>query len=579
MNQAPRTLACNEWRLSGGPDYKSVLAWRQNTIIQLRNNIALLPGLEAYYSERPWEFINHWVMTYDPRRPSSPYVPMIMFERQEEFVRFLYRGLKASGDRYVAELVDKSRDMGITWLCCGFSVWMWRFVKGSAVGWGSRKAELVDKIGDPDSIFEKIRILLRWMPRELLPIGFDVNDMRCVSHMRILNPNGASITGEAGDNIGRGGRKTAYFVDEFAHIERPELVEAALESNTNFRIDISTTAGLATVYQKKRDAGKAWSLGADLVNDRTNVFIFDWSDHPMKDRSWYEQKKAKAKNEGLLHLFAQEVDRDPAAAVFGTIIKGEWVRSAVGAREALGLKPGGICGAGLDVADEGDDLNAIIVREGIEAFDAQEWGERDVGVTTRRTIGEVEGHGAIEVQYDCIGVGAAVKAEANRLEDLRLMPKGVRFIAWSAAQSPLEPEGRVNEDDDDSPLNEDFFANLKAQAWWKIARRFETTHRARTEEGFTWNEEDIISLNPQMPMLQELMRQLSQPVMKKSAATLKMVVDKKPEGLRSPNLADAFIMAFWPVDIVRPMVINSDVMRNVRRRAVLRKQMTAMGYG
>ena len=84
---------------------------------------------------------------------------------------------------------------------------------GVAVGWGSRKKELVDKIGDPSSIFEKIRIILRSLPVEFLPAGFDFDEN--VKLMSIVNPEtGATITGECGDNIGRGGRTLAYFEDE-----------------------------------------------------------------------------------------------------------------------------------------------------------------------------------------------------------------------------------------------------------------------------------------------------------------------------------------------------------------------------
>jgi phage terminase large subunit len=28
---------------------------------------------------------------------------------------------------------------------------------------------------------------------------------------------------------------------------------------------------------------------------------------------------------------------------------------------------------------------------------------------------------------------------------------------------------------------------------------------------------------------------------------MKLVIDKKPEGTRSPNLADAVVMCYWPV--------------------------------
>jgi hypothetical protein len=29
---------------------------------------------------------------------------------------------------------------------------------------------------------------------------------------------------------------------------------------------------------------------------------------------------------------------------------------------------------------------------------------------------------------------------------------------------------------------------------------------------------------------------------------MQLIVDKQPEGTRSPNLADAVVMAYWPVD-------------------------------
>ena len=61
-----------------------------------------------------------------------------------------------------------------------------------------------------------MRIIVRGLPREFWPAGFKPDDH--MSYMRIVNPQtGASITGEAGDNIGRGGRKLIYFKDESAH--------------------------------------------------------------------------------------------------------------------------------------------------------------------------------------------------------------------------------------------------------------------------------------------------------------------------------------------------------------------------
>ena len=68
-----------------------------------------------------------------------------------------------------AGLVEKSRDMGATWTTVAFSVWLWLFRPGSAIGFGSRKELLVDRLGDMDSIFEKIRYTIKMLPGFLLP--------------------------------------------------------------------------------------------------------------------------------------------------------------------------------------------------------------------------------------------------------------------------------------------------------------------------------------------------------------------------------------------------------------------------
>ena len=90
-------------------------------------------------------------------------------------------------------LVEKSRDMGATWLACAFSIWLWIFYPGASIGWGSRKEQLVDNIGDPDSIFEKMRMLIRNIPRCFLPEGF--TERSSFSFMRIINQEtGSTIT-------------------------------------------------------------------------------------------------------------------------------------------------------------------------------------------------------------------------------------------------------------------------------------------------------------------------------------------------------------------------------------------------
>lgn len=522
------------------PNYVEHAQWRTNQIALMRSDKKVREASWQYYKHHPAEFISHWCDTYDPRnagRGRLVRMPMKLFPRQIELVGFLRTCL----EQQVNGLIEKSRDMGATWTSCGFSVWLWLFYDGSSIGWGSRKAQLVDRLGDMDSIFEKIRFMISGLPPEFQPWGWSGE----MYSMKIINPeNGSSITGESGDDIGRGGRKLIYFKDESAHYEHPESIEAALGDNTRVQIDISSVHGLGNVFHRKREAGVLWVPGAKLEPSKTAVFVMDWRDHPEKDMEWYRDRESAARDNGLLHVFRQEVDRDYSAAIEGTICPAEWVRSAIDAHRVLGFSDDGAWTGALDVADEGGDRNALAQRKGVVLRYVDEWGERDTGATARRAIAAVSGSTPIQVMYDCIGVGAGVKAETNRLREEKLMPKGIEFIAWDAAAGPNDPDAYVIEDDPESPINRDFYANLKAQGWWELRRRFEKTHRAINEK-VKYPVDELISIDSSIPKLQQLVKELSQPTSRKTGR-MKLVVEKAPKGTRSPNMGDAVMMCYWP---------------------------------
>ena len=172
-------------------------------------------------------FISDWCWTYDPRlsipRPgtdpldASAFVPFDLWERQRQYIRWL--------DERTPErlelLVEKSRDVGITYLNAGWSLHKWLFRPGWKITFGANKAHLVDELKNPDSIFEKLRILLDSLPTWMLPYGFD--RAKHSNLRRLVNPrNLNTITGEGGDQMGRGGRASVYFLDEAAFVERAD---------------------------------------------------------------------------------------------------------------------------------------------------------------------------------------------------------------------------------------------------------------------------------------------------------------------------------------------------------------------
>lgn len=532
------------------PNYVDVFAYRQRQLIAMQQSSILLHGAIEYYKTNPVSFIIDWVDTFDPRvagiKNKLAHMPFVFFEKQADLITFFDQCRREDENG----LVEKCRDAGVTWLACGYSVWCWRFVDGSSIGWGSRKEQLVDKIGDMDSIFEKMRYIIRRLPSEFYPKDFNPHNDKFMSYMRIINPeNESTITGEAGDNIGRGGRKTIYFKDESAHYERPEKIEAALSDNTRCQIDISSVNGLGNVFHRKREAGIEWKKSEKLPENKTRVFVFDWSDHPEKTQEWHDTRKKKFENEGLAHIFAQEVERNYSAAISNTVIDDEWIQAAIDAHKKLELKDEDYISEnwiwGLDIADDGGDTNALAGRSGVVLRSLEEWGERDVGMTARRAIGNIKqtcNRG--ELNYDSIGVGSGVKAEINRLRDEKKLPDWLIIKPWAASASVLKPHARIIEGDKSTPKNKDFFKNLKAQAWWSIRTRFYKTYRAVVEKA-DYEIDDLIILPSDLPMLAKLRKELAQVVYGYSGE-MKIIINKAPEGMKSPNLADGVVESYFP---------------------------------
>jgi hypothetical protein len=503
--------------MAWNPPYPEIIRDRIRVLDRLRSNPKLIAAAKIHYRTNPVDFINDWAWTYDPRVLDGPqWMPFILWPKQEEFISWLH-------DRYLIQedgLVEKSRGVGATWLASWFSIWGWLFLPGFKAGWGSRKQDLVDKIGDPDSIFEKIRMALERLPGELLPQGW--NPEKHSAFLKLRNPaTEATITGEAGDNIGRGGRNTMYFVDEAAFLERPLKADASLSENTNCRIDISTVNGIGNPFHSKRFGGAV------------PVFIFDWRDDPNKGDEWYAAQEAKLDPVVL----AQEVDRDYEASAEDMFIPAKWVKAAVG----LKLPRSGERVAGLDVADEGPDSNAYVVRHGPVVESPEEWKRGTTTQTARRAATLCQEGNVKQLNFDKIGVGAGVRGELDK------NPGGLSVHGVDSGASPtkgwyIKPNKKQKEK---GKTYRDAMRNLKAQLWWMARQRFRKTYE-HVNGIKEYPLDELISLPEDA---HELAAELSCPRMEHTENGLIKVESKKKmkaRGIKSPNLADAFILTLAP---------------------------------
>jgi phage terminase large subunit len=513
------------------PDYNAVWQWRIDKLAAARRDPGLLRAARAYYKENPIDLIQDWGVTFDPRMVEvkrSPLMPFIPFPAQVEWLEWV---LECWRDQENG-LSDKSRDMGLTWCLSGLYCALAITHSGFVGGFGSRKEDLVDKAGDPDSIFFKVRFFLQHLPPEFRA-GWNPFNHEHSSHMRVVIPEtGSVIRGEAGKNIGRGGRASMYGVDEAAHIENAQSVETSLSATTNCRIDISSVNGMNNPFAEKRHSG------------RVRVKTMHWSKDPRKDQGWY--KKQKEKFNAL--VVAQEIDIDYSASAEGVLIPLEWIDAAIDAHLKLNIPITGQRFTALDVADEGKDMNALTSRHGILLDFAEQWSGKGSNIyqSTLRTMDTCISLGSHEFQYDSDGLGVGVRGDAesiNELENRAAMPK-IDAVAFRGSGELRDKESQVP-GGYRGVKNIDFFMNRKAQEYWALRTRFENTYRAVVEH-LVVDAEEIISLSSKLKDLHKIRMELHQPIYGKSTGTAKIVVKKTPDGMVSPNYADSIMICYSP---------------------------------
>ncbi|MDR7232818.1 hypothetical protein J2X45_003928 [Caulobacter sp. BE264] len=398
----------------------------------------------------PVYWFNRHVWTYDPRlvgKSGGAYVPFKLWPKQAEFITWLKDRVDSSEEG----LCEKSRDTGVTYLCAGFALWAWLFLPGFKTTFGSRKVDYVDKKDNPDSIFAKLRIMLRRLPIQMLPEGFVWTQHD--NYMRIVNPaTGAVISGEGGEDMGRGGRSSLYVVDEAAFVPNAEAVEKALSGNTDCVVWVSSVNGMGNLFARKRHS----------VLKPRQIFRLHWRDDPRKTEEWARAKQASFSDPTT---WASEYDIDYSASVEGICIPAVWVESAkrLGHLEPK-LHPSKAVRLGLDVG-AGKSKSVTIPRAGAVVMVPRSRGQPDTTETAHWALEIARELGATELNFDAPGVGAGVASTLtkNTVSGLSVWP----------INTGLPPSDRIWPD---GRTSQEMFGNSKAEVWWLCRTALQRTH-------------------------------------------------------------------------------------------------------
>lgn len=177
--------------------------------------------------------------------------------------------------------VQKSREMGASWLFLILQVWLSIFHDGHQSLNISRNEKMVDS-KSPDSLFWKIRRIHKWLPDWMT--GPLVEEKMYFEYVR----SESYITGEPSTGAaGVGGRGGVAFIDEFPRIKEDTAVRQGTASTADARFFNGTHLGTGTEFYRM-------SITPEIVQ----IFLH-WTEHPEKWKGAYRYNQSTGQVEIL----------------------------------------------------------------------------------------------------------------------------------------------------------------------------------------------------------------------------------------------------------------------------------------
>lgn len=218
---------------------------RYRLLYEARGNLELQAQCLAACKADILFWFNHFAYTFDPRKQPSD-LPFNLMPFQEKVVKTLEECIR-EGEPLI---IEKSRDMGATWLVVLVFQYFWMFESGSDFLIGSKTQDLVDKKGDRSTIFQKLRYNAGFQPSWLLPKLGKHHD----TFLKMIHPvNGNTIVGSTSTpDFGRSGRYRAAMMDEMAFHPYGKAAYESVTQSTNCIIMPSTPNGKTNEFYKLR---------------------------------------------------------------------------------------------------------------------------------------------------------------------------------------------------------------------------------------------------------------------------------------------------------------------------------------
>lgn len=210
-------------------------------------------------------YINSWVVQFNPLKNQASIGPFLTWPIQDHGIGRILDCI----DSGRSMVVEKSREMGATWMFLIVADWLCMFHSHKQALMISKNADAVDH-ASPNSLLWKIDFIHSYLPlwlkrgitRKKMFLGYD--DMA------------SYITGEASTSrAGSGGRATLAFIDEFSLIEDDYALYYHIAHTTNTRFFNGTHRGAGTCFSEL--CSNKTAIGAHIEKLQIH-----WTHHPEK---------------------------------------------------------------------------------------------------------------------------------------------------------------------------------------------------------------------------------------------------------------------------------------------------------
>lgn len=249
-------------------DYEENLDYRRWMLVKAKSSDKWQGWIKRACAKDVLFWINTFGWQFNPKIKTREVGPFITWDFQDEAVHRVQWCLDNGRDL----VIEKSREMGASWLCLFIMDGICRFRKFQKFLLISRNADAVDRSGDPDCLMWKMDFINRFLP-DWMKLGKIDRRKMGIGYV----DTESAVTGQASTGkAGVGGRATGAFIDEFSRIDDGRAILEGTADTTDCRIFNFTHYGTE---------GPAHELSRrpDIMKLRMH-----WSQHPLKNLGLYK---------------------------------------------------------------------------------------------------------------------------------------------------------------------------------------------------------------------------------------------------------------------------------------------------